>query len=134
VSLRCLAVTIEVLRETTGDMCKNRGYKPSPLHTPHRNVSNGPKLVQLPTSHIFDVPDPSADMAKVPIPFQEDKTADELVELVNETGTMRKAEIEQEVEATDERLNNALVQAVERGDIALFPVGGTVQVRDETEP
>jgi hypothetical protein len=70
-------------------------------------------------------------MAEVPLPFVEHISASDVIEIAEERGTLRKTDLEDEIDAPDDELDTALVRAVERGDVALFPVGDSVQIRYE---
>jgi hypothetical protein len=71
-------------------------------------------------------------MAEIPIPFEERVSASDVIEIAQREGTLRKSDLEDETDVTDRELDTALVRAVERGEIALFPIGDSVQIRDES--
>jgi hypothetical protein len=69
-------------------------------------------------------------MAKIKIPFLPQV---HIREVLNEEGCVRLAELEEELEDMDrEELYPHLMELVEQGDVAIFPVGDTVQVRDDS--
>lgn len=74
-------------------------------------------------------------MAKVEIPILDETvvTADERVRnVVTEQGRVRLADLEEQLPYSHTELRLTLVRLVEQGDVALFPIGDTVQVRDES--
>lgn len=75
-------------------------------------------------------------MVKLEIPILDETTTtiatDEVMEVVADAGILRKTELEEQVELSGRELTTALVQLVERGDVALFPIGDHVQIRDES--
>lgn len=71
-------------------------------------------------------------MAEIPVPFLNPVTAQDVIEIAEEEENLRKSELEKQINASDGELDTALVRAVERGKIALYPVGNTVQIRHES--
>jgi hypothetical protein len=67
------------------------------------------------------------------IPVATTLSARDVLEVAEKEGTLRKAELEKELDYSDRDLDSALVRAVEHGKIALFPVGDSVQIRYEGE-
>jgi predicted ArsR family transcriptional regulator len=73
-------------------------------------------------------------MAEIEVPFRDEpspSTIDTLNEIVDDQGPVRLTELEEQLSVSDRELRFSLMQLVERGDAALFPVGDTVQVRSE---
>lgn len=63
--------------------------------------------------------------------LDESNQIDQLKTIVDERGRVRLTELEDELSLPPDDLRAALVELVEDGDAALFPIGDTVQVRSE---
>jgi hypothetical protein len=74
-------------------------------------------------------------MAKVDIPILDedvDTPTEKISAIVTDQGTIRLSELRDELNLNDHQLRLALFELLERGDLALFPIGDSVQVRDES--
>lgn len=66
-------------------------------------------------------------MVAIPMPH----VVDDVAEIVEDEGTMRFSELAEEVDVRTDALRISLMQLAERGDVAVFPVGDSVQIRSE---
>ena len=70
-------------------------------------------------------------MAKIPVPFL--TTPSDVLEAGDGHDVLRLEEIAEELDAVRSDLYEPLMELVERGEVAVFPVGGTVQIRFDTD-
>lgn len=73
-------------------------------------------------------------MSLVEIPVLDEKVVSpdhRVKKIVTEKGRVRLAELEDELPYSHTELRLVLFRLLEQGDVAVFPVGDSVQVRDE---
>jgi DNA-binding IclR family transcriptional regulator len=70
-------------------------------------------------------------MDEIPVPFL--TTPSDVLEVGEDHDVLRLEEIAEEIDAVRSDLYKPLMELVERGEVAIFPVGGSVQVRFDTD-
>lgn len=79
---------------------------------------------------LFAIRQPVSDMPKVPVPAS--VSPSEILEAGSDQDVMRLEELAEEIDTNRSDLYKPLMELIERGDAAAFPVGGSVQVRFES--
>lgn len=76
---------------------------------------------------------PHVTMVEVRVPFLGSPSAKEIEDVLDENGQVRLSELKDELPETDD-VARALLDLVERGKVAVFPVGDVVVVKPVDDP